>query len=98
MNATTWRTPTTILVAGAFVLSISLGVRHAFGLFLTPMSMDLGWGREVFAFAIALQNLVWGLTQPFVGRIADRYGANGVVFAGGCLYGLGLYLMSQSQN
>ena len=57
-----------ILLSGALILALSLGVRHGFGLFLAPMSADFGWGREVFAFAIALQNLVWGLAQPFTGR------------------------------
>lgn len=80
------------------VLSISLGIRHAFGLFLTPMSMDLGWGRETFALAIALQNLVWGIAQPFTGRLADRHGAGWIVLGGGVLYVVGLYMMSQSQS
>lgn len=80
------------------VLSISLGVRHAFGLFLTPMSIDLGWGRETFALAIALQNLIWGLTQPITGRLADRHGAGWIVFIGGVLYVLGLYMMSHAQT
>jgi MFS family permease len=80
------------------VLSISLGVRHAFGLFLAPMSSDLGWGRETFALAIAVQNLVWGLAQPFAGRLADRCGAGWVVFGGAVLYVIGLYMMSHSQT
>ena len=79
MQSTSWRTPAVVLVCGALVLSLSLGVRHAFGLFLSPLSSDLGWGREVFALAIAGQNLVWGLTQPVAGRLADRHGAGGVV-------------------
>ncbi len=78
------------------MLSISLGVRHAFGLFLWPMSSDLGWGRETFALAIAAQNLVWGLTQPIAGRLADRYGAGRVVLGGALLYVAGLCLMSQT--
>ena len=76
-------------------LACLAGVRHAFGLFLQPVTMDQGWGRETFAFAIALQNLVWGASQPFTGMIADRYGAKPVVAAGAVLYGLGLYMMSQ---
>ncbi len=96
MPADSWRTPATVLLCGALVLSISLGIRHAFGLFLWPMSSDLGWSREVFALAIATQNLVWGLTQPFAGRLADRYGAGWIVFGGALLYAIGLYMMSQS--
>jgi len=98
MQATAWRTPYVVLVCGAIVLSISLGVRHAFGLFLGPMSSDLGWGRETFALAIALQNLVWGLTQPVAGRLADRHGAGWVVVGGAVLYVLGLVMMSQSAS
>jgi len=97
MQPGSWRTPTVVLVCGALVLSISLGVRHAFGLFLAPMSLDLGWGRETFALAIALQNLVWGLAQPFTGRLADRHGAGWVVFGGAVLYIAGLYMMSHTQ-
>jgi hypothetical protein len=70
-----WRTPAVILVCGGLILMLALGTRQSFGLFLRPMSMDLGWGRETFSFAIALQNLVWGCAMPFAGAIADRYGA-----------------------
>src|SRR5512137_1383910 len=93
-----WRTPAVTLAAGAVLLAISLGIRHTFGLFLAPMSQAHGWTREVFAFAIALQNLVWGVAQPFAGRIADRYGAGRVIVAGTFLYVLGLVLMAQART
>ncbi|MGE5478272.1 MAG: MFS transporter [Bacteroidales bacterium] len=86
--------PIAILICAAAILAISLGVRHSFGLFLQPVSMAGGWGREVFAFAIALQNLVWGLSQPFAGLIADRIGAGKAVIAGTILYALGLLVMA----
>jgi len=73
-------------------------VRHGFGLFLSPMSAQFGWGREVFAFAIALQNLIWGLAQPFTGALADRFGAAKVVLIGGVLYALGLVCMGLSDS
>lgn len=73
---------------------LSLGTRQSFGLFLTPMSFDLGWGRETFAFAIALQNLIWGMAQPFAGLVADKFGATRVVVAGGLLYAIGLVCMA----
>lgn len=93
-----WRTPAVVLGAGAALLAVSLGVRHAFGLFLAPMSRDLGWTREVFAFAIALQNLVWGVAQPFAGRLSDRLGAGRVIVAGSLLYVAGLALMAGARS
>lgn len=87
-----------ILICGAMILSVSLGVRHAFGLFLQPVSVDYGWGREVFALAIALQNLVWGIAQPFAGMLADRKGAGPIIFVGGLLFAAGVGLMSVVQS
>ena len=79
------------LFAVALILGIAMGTRNAFsGLFLQPVSADMKWGREVFSFAVALQNLVWGASQPFIGYIADRYGARRVLIAGAVLYALGL--------
>lgn len=75
---------------------LSLGVRHGFGIFLRPMTLDLQWPRATFAFAIALQNLVWGFSQPFVGMVADRFGAGRVLAVGGLLYAAGLALMAQA--
>ena len=77
---------------------LALGTRQSFGLFLRPMSMDLGWGREVFSFAIALQNLVWGLAMPVAGAIADRYGPGRVLAAGGLAYGAGLFAMAHAAD
>jgi MFS family permease len=93
-----WRTPAMVLAAGSVLLAISLGTRHTFGLFLAPMSKDNGWTREVFGFAIALQNLVWGVAQPFAGRIADRYGTGRVILSGTALYVVGLVLMAYSRT
>ncbi|NBB11532.1 MFS transporter [Pseudomonas sp. SLFW] len=93
-----WRTSGWVLLGSALILALSLGTRHGFGLFLPPMSAQFGWGREVFAFAIALQNLVWGLAQPFTGALADRFGAARVVLVGGVLYAVGLGLMSMADS
>ena len=90
-----WHGAVVALVCGSLILLVSLGIRHAFGLFLQPVTMDQGWGRETFAFAIALQNLVWGFSQPFAGMLSDRFGARPVVASGALLYGLGLWVMSQ---
>jgi MFS family permease len=95
---TALRSSTWIILGSALILALSLGIRHGFGLFLAPMSSEFGWGREVFAFAIAFQNLLWGLAQPFAGALADRYGASKVVFAGGVLYAAGLLCMSLADS
>ncbi len=94
--AADWRTPTVVLVAGGLILTVGMGIRHGFGLFLQPMSADLHWGRETFALAIAVQNLMWGLTQPFAGMLADKYGAGRVLVGGALLYILGLVTMAHA--
>jgi MFS family permease len=92
------RTTLWIMVGGSLILALSLGTRHGFGLFLPPMSAEFGWGREVFAFSIALQNLVWGLAQPFTGALADRLGAKRTIIVGGVLYAIGLALMGLADS
>jgi len=87
-----------MLVCGSVILTLALGIRHSFGLFLQPMSMANGWGREVFGFAVALQNLLWGLTQPFTGMLSDRFGAKRVLAAGGVIYAAGLVCMANSTS
>ncbi|MBZ5755489.1 MFS transporter [Pseudomonas sp. S5(2021)] len=96
--AMNWRTCGWLLLGASLILAISLGVRHGFGLFLAPMSAEFGWGRETFAFAIALQNLVWGLVQPFTGAAADRFGVARTVLIGGLLYAAGLALMAAADT
>jgi len=86
------------MVGASLILALSLGTRHGFGLFLTPMSADFGWGRGVFAFAIALQNLIWGIAQPFTGALADRFGAQRAIIVGGVLYAAGLVLMGLADS
>lgn len=96
MNNRNWRTPGVVLLCGGAILTLSMGTRQGFGLFLQPMTFDLGWSRETFAFALALQNLIWGASQPFFGMIADRKGAAWVLVAGAVLYAIGLVLMAMS--
>jgi MFS family permease len=93
-----WRTPTVVLVCGGIILTLAMGTRQGFGLFLQPMTLDHGWSRETFAFAMALQNLIWGVAQPFFGMIADRKGAGRVLVAGAALYATGLVLMALSNT
>ena len=87
---------TQVLVCGAAVVTLSMGTRHAFGLWLQPVTQAQGWTRETFALAIAIQNLTWGLAGIFSGMAADRFGAFRVVIAGGLLYALGLVGMAFS--
>jgi MFS family permease len=91
-----WRTPTVVLVCAAIVLTLALGVRQTFGLFLQPMSAELGWGRGPFSFAFALSNLLWGLAQPFFGAWADKQGSGRVVAVSALLYAAGLALLPLS--
>jgi MFS family permease len=91
-----WRTPLVILLCGCLIALLGFGPRSSFGLFLNPMSSQNGWGRDVFAFAFAIQNLLWGIGQPFAGAIADRFGTVRVLSAGGLLYAAGLALMAHA--
>lgn len=93
-SGSTWRTPAVILVAGVLVLILAFGIRTSFGIFMVPVSADLGWGREIFGFALALQNLVWGASQPVAGAVADRWGSGRVVAACGALYAAGIAVMA----
>ena len=83
-----------IMLAGAALVSATLGIRQVFGLFLQPISMELGAGFQLFSLAIAIQNLVWGLSSPVFGAAADRYGPWRVAAMGALLYGGGLFLMA----
>ena len=91
-----WRTPTMVIAAGCAIAVVTFGTRTSFGLFTAPLTDLRGWDRETFALAIAIQNLLWGLGQPFAGAIADRHGAGRVLAVGGALYALGVALMSVS--
>ena len=93
-----WRTPAVVLTCGSLILFLTLGTRAGFGLYLEPVTQALGTGRGMFAFAIAAQNLIWGLAQPFTGAIADRFGSGRVICVGGLCYVLGLVLMSQATD
>ncbi len=93
-SVVSWRTPLIVLLAGTVVLILSFGIRTGFGLFLDPISQALGWGRESFAFAMAVQNLVWGAAQPFAGALADRWGSGRVIACCGALYVIGLAVMA----
>ena len=91
-----WRTPIVLVLCGCLIAMVSFGPRSSLGFFLAPLSQANHWGRDVFAFALAIQNLLWGVGQPVAGAIADRFGAPRVLSAGTIFYALGLYLMAYS--
>ena len=87
-----------VLIFGGLMVTLSMGIRHGFGLFNLPITIANGWGRETFALTIALQNLIWGAVQPITGALADRYGALKIMIAGALLYAAGLAGMALSTN
>ncbi len=92
-EASSWRTPLVIIACGCLIALLSFGPRSSMGFFIQPMSRDLSWGRDVFGLALAVQNLLWGLGQPFAGAIADRFGILRVMCVGALLYAAGLLMM-----
>ncbi len=94
MKISTLRSPLAVLACGCVIMTITFGVRAGFGLFLQPMSMEYGWGREVFSLSMALQNLAWGALGAVAGGVADRYGPGRVIAGAAVCYILGLIGMS----
>ena len=80
------------------LLAINFGLRSSLGLFLKPVSETFGYGREVFAFSLALQNLFWGLSQPIAGAFADKFGTSRVIIVGTLFYSLGLYITATADS
>jgi len=91
-----WRRPVFVLIAATAVVFTSFGVRQSFGLFMRPISLDLDWGRETLSLAFATQNLMIGITAPFAGALAARWGAPKTIALGGAVFTLGILVMSQS--
>jgi len=96
--AHSWRTPTVILICATTIMLLSFGIRQTYGLFLTPVSSEFGWSRGIFSLAVALQSLIWGGAQPFLGALADRFGSAKVIASSAGIYVAGLYLMSVSST
>jgi MFS family permease len=92
-SAATWRTPLVIVVCGCLIGMLTFGPRSTFGFFMQPMSREFSWGRDVFGLALAIQNLLWGMGQPFAGAIADRFGSLRVISVGAVMYAVGLVTM-----
>jgi MFS family permease len=93
-----WRTPLVILLCGCLIGMISFGPRSTFGFFLTPMTAANGWGRDVYALALAIEMLLWGASQPFAGALADRFGAVWVLIGGALLYIVGIVWMAFARS
>lgn len=94
MNRKAW----TVIICGALILALGMGMRQNHGLFIEPMRMDLGWQLGVFALALAIQNLMWGVAQPFAGALADKYGSMPVLIGGVLVYVLGILGMAFPQG
>ena len=94
MKMESWRTPLIVLLCGCLIMCISFGIRAGFGLFLQPISLAHGWGREVLSISLAWQNLMWGALGAIAGGFADRYGPGRVIAAGAIFYILGLIGMA----
>jgi MFS family permease len=92
-SLSSWRTPLVIIACGCAIALLGFGPRSTLGFFIQPMSRQFSWGRDVFGLALAVQNLLWGLGQPFAGAIADRFGILRVMFVGALLYAAGLLMM-----
>jgi MFS family permease len=93
-----WRTPLVIVICGSLIGMLTFGPRSSVGFFMQPMSHEFLWGRDVFALAFAVQNLLWGIGQPFAGAIADKFGAVRVISVGALLYAIGLLIMRYSST
>lgn len=87
-----------VLLCGALIVTMSMGIRHGFGFWLQPIITERGWTRETFSFAMAVQNLAWGIAGPVAGMLADRFGAWRVLIGGGLAYATGLALMAVTSH
>jgi MFS family permease len=90
--------PMTLLIAGCLVAIINFGIRSTFGLFTVPIGAAHQWPREIYSFAVAIQNLMWGIGTPIAGMLADRYGSARVLIAGAVMYALGVLGMNYSNT
>lgn len=86
------------ILLACILLVLNFGLRASMGFFMAPISQQFGYGREVFAFALALQNLWWGLSQPVAGAFADRFGTQKTIWVGSVLYALGLYITATAES
>lgn len=97
-RGTGWNSVATIIIAGCIIAALSFGARTSYGLFLQPITESREWSREIFGFALALQNLIWGASQPVAGALADKYGTARVLAVGGLLYAAGLVMSATADT
>ena len=93
-----WRTPALVMAAACAIAMLGFGARSVFGLFLEPMTSARGWGRETFALALAVQNLMWGVALPFAGALSDRFGSPRVLALGALIYAAGIWGMTTAES
>ncbi len=93
-----WASPMPIIFVGCLICIAGYGARTVFGLFLSPMTLEIGWDRETYALAMAIQNLAWGLTTPVAGMLVDRYGYTLIVGTGAIVYALGIWGMAIAES
>ena len=93
-----WRSPLVIISAGCLIAVLGFGTRSMFGFFLEPMTGSIGWNREEYSLAMAIQNLIWGLAVPIAGAIADKFGPMKVLMLGAIFYALGILGMADSES
>src|SRR3979411_807196 len=87
-----------LIVLSGLIISLCMGLRQSLGLFMRPMTLDLGISAATFGFAIALQNIVWGISQPFVGALADKHGPRPILIWTALCYAAGMLLMVFSRG
>ena len=98
MDKSLWRAAPLIIIAGGIVLSLNMGLRQTFGLFIEPMTSDIEISRSSFSLAMAVQNVLWGVLTPFCGILADRFGTGRTLVIGSIVYALGIALMALSES
>lgn len=97
-NAANMRRAIIVLICASVILLVGNGIRTSFGLFLVPMTTDLGWSRESYSLALAIQNIFWGISQPVAGAYADKFGDRKVIAVSAALYAAGLFLISVTSS
>jgi len=89
---------TATIIIGSFIALVAFGARSSFGIFTLPITEDLGFSRQTYGMAMAIQNLAWGIAQPFAGGFADKYGTGRVLVVGALIYAAGMIAMAMASS